>query len=167
LRVPCTNENLSHARSVWWLGTNSYAPLALESRPPPSGLGDNPERKDTPCFLDLAGDAFLKKERVFFSFGVLQSKYSGSAAGPLFARTARNGWFKEGIPRRPRFRLVRKLLDATDISVIKNHRSSSGDFFISLSGSIIVLCGKKLAMLYSRFLMNQIPQPNRSMLYSV
>ena len=36
-----------------------------------------PRKKNTPCFLDLAGVKFLlKKERVFF-FRVLPSKYSG------------------------------------------------------------------------------------------
>ncbi len=40
-----------------------------------------PRKKNTPCFLHLAGvDSFLKKERVFF-FGILPSKYSGSARG--------------------------------------------------------------------------------------
>jgi len=37
----------------------------------------NPERKNTPCFLDLAGVIFSKNGRDIFLFGVLHSKYSG------------------------------------------------------------------------------------------
>ena len=66
-----------HARSAWWLETKSYA------RRKPHALASTPAtpKKNVSCFFDLAGvDFFLKMERTFF-FGVLPSKYSGSAWG--------------------------------------------------------------------------------------
>ena len=66
-----------HARSAWWLETKSYA------RRKPHALASTPAtpKKNVSCFFDLAGvNFFLKMERTFF-FGVLPSKYSGSAWG--------------------------------------------------------------------------------------
>jgi hypothetical protein len=58
--------------------------------PPPRGLGGNPERKNTPCILDLAGVKFLLKKKGCFSFGALPSitrAVGGAKCGLGFAKT--------------------------------------------------------------------------------
>ena len=67
-----------HARSAWWLWIESYAPRkphALASTPA------TPKEKTLLAFLIWRGWIFSWKRKGCFSFGVLPSKYSGSAWG--------------------------------------------------------------------------------------
>ena len=69
---------MSHAPRVWWLETKSYAPRKPRHRL--ASLGNPKKKKCSLLFCFSRGWIFSKMERIFF-FGVLPSKYSGSAAG--------------------------------------------------------------------------------------
>ncbi len=57
------------APSAWWLEPEAYAPIALESLPPPS-TAVTPKEKTLLAFLIWRGwISFLKKERAFFFRG--------------------------------------------------------------------------------------------------
>jgi len=75
-------ELTSHARSACWLEIISYAPIPCQYEPPPHAAeyGGNPERK-TPFPFSKRIPPAKQKCMERFSFGVLPSKYSGSADG--------------------------------------------------------------------------------------
>ncbi len=77
-------ELTSHARSAWWLEIISYAPIPCQCEPPPHAAeyGGNPERK-TPFPFSKRIPPAKQKCMERFSFGVLPSKYSGSAAAEM------------------------------------------------------------------------------------
>src|SRR3989338_2905125 len=89
-----------HARSAWWLEIKAYA------RRKPHAMASTPAtpKKNVSCFFGLAGvNFFLKMERTFF-FGVLPSKYSGSAWGFNTDSAKRKSIFLgDGIPIRQIF----------------------------------------------------------------
>ena len=71
-------QMMSHAPRAWWLETAPYArrkPHALASTPA------TPKEKTLLAFLIWRGWNFFWKRKGCFSFGVLPSKYSGSAWG--------------------------------------------------------------------------------------
>jgi hypothetical protein len=61
-----------------------------------------PRKKNTPCISDLAGVKFLLEKEGCFSFGVLPSKYSGSAWGFNMDSVLRKLFFGERISQNTR-----------------------------------------------------------------
>src|ERR1035437_576302 len=69
---------MCHARSAWWLETESYA----RSVPPLHRFTRQPQKeKMFLAFRICARPIFSKNGKDIFLFGVLPSKYSGSVAG--------------------------------------------------------------------------------------
>src|SRR3990167_10510625 len=80
--------------SFWCLYCTKLAPISKtndsEKAPRTGEYASNPERKNTPCFSDLAGvDFFLKKERVFFFRGSALQVF-GQCGGAKCGRQSKN-----------------------------------------------------------------------------
>jgi len=72
-------------------GFDQNRTLDESPRPTASRTQRKPRKKNTPCFLDLAGVKFLlKKERVFFFRGSALD-YSGSVVGRNAGLAGKNG----------------------------------------------------------------------------